>query len=195
MESRISLGANLTNALFITYGEDVYIERASGRNIRSDVIEYAKNTPECWPAKDFPEGNWGEMIKGIQVSLRFNQQSYTNGEQISATVLVRNTTNHVFGFYYSNKVSLGVVNYLACTVSNQPVASKPDYAGLRMSSGGTIFLDSGFQRKYVDHLNDTFDLTNGHYLVQASIRSARMNATNGVDLYEIKSALVPIEIK
>ena len=64
-----------------------------------------------------------------------------------------------------------------------------------MPSSGSIFIDSGFQRKYVDHLNDTFDLTNGHYLIQASIKSFRMNATNGVDPYEIKSALVPIEIK
>ncbi|HEV2693530.1 MAG TPA: hypothetical protein VG347_11595 [Verrucomicrobiae bacterium] len=195
LESRISLGANLTNALFIIDDGPVYIETETNRYLDPAIIEQAKQMPECWPAKNFPEGNWGEPVKGIHVSLRFDKQVYTNGENIKATVLVRNETNHVFGFYYANKVAWGVANYRMYTVSNQPVAAKPDYTGVRVLSSSMLFLDSGFQRKYVDRLGDTFNLMNGRYLVQASIQSIRMNATNGVDPYEITSAKVPIEIR
>jgi len=190
-ESRSSAVWGATNPIFLNSDNSYY----SGGGSDPQKIEAAKKTRESLPAKDFPEGNWGDLVDGVQVSLRFDKLSYTNGEPINAIVLVRNTAGHDFSFEYSNKVGLGVINYLAYAKSGQPIASKPKYDGLITLSGTSVLINSGFQRKFVEHLNDTFALTNGNYMVQASIISYRAGQTNSLAPYEIKSAKVPIEVK
>ena len=177
--------------VFIVEKNDIYLARGG---IDPGVITEAQRTRECWPAKDFPEGNWGKPEDGVQVSLRFDKRSYTNREPIRAIVLVRNASNRVFVFYDSNDVGLGTVSYLAYTESNQYVASKPKYSGLRLYSGTINSVHPGMQRKFEDDFNRTYDLTSGNYLVEASIISHRAAGTNMVP-YEIKSAKVPIGIK
>lgn len=191
---------NSTNIIYVTDNGHIYLETLKKRWIDPRYIAEAKTNRESWPANAFPEGNWGELDNGIQVSLRFDKQIYTNQEPINAIVLVRNTTNRGFVFYDSNDVAPGTVNFLAYTESNQLVAQKPrNYIGLRYSNGGMNGIRAGLQLKYVDFLNRTYDLTNGNYLVQASITAYRTNGTNttipyGVP-YEIKSAKVPITIR
>ncbi len=65
------------------------------------VNDYATKT-ESLPAKDDPTGNWGSIIEGVQLSIRFTNQVYRVGEPCIATILWRNTTNHTVAFCYSS---------------------------------------------------------------------------------------------
>jgi hypothetical protein len=190
---------NSTNVLYVTDDGHIYLETVKKRWINPRYIVEAKTNRESWPAKDFPEGNWGELDNGIQVSLRFGKQIYTNQEPIKAIVLVRNTTNGGFIFDDSNDVAPGMVNFLAYTESNVFVTQKPRNPDPRMPSGRVNVVGAGLQIKHVDSLNRTYDLPNGNYLVQASITAyyaGQTNTTfpNGLPR-EIKSAKVPITIR
>jgi hypothetical protein len=217
-----AFGANETNALFVTDNGHIFLETAQARWIDPQIIKSAKTNCESWPAKDFPEGNWGKLTNGIQVSLRFDKLTYRYQEPIQVIVLVRNYTNRAVVLNGYNEVSLGRAEYLVFDASNKLIASKPKYTGLRSPSAGfadTIY--AGLQRRYVDCLNGTYDLTNGNYLVQASISGYSVNGnveppvqiiltngsyqarvthpstteTNTMSFFEIKSAEVPIEVK
>lgn len=189
-------GPNLSNTLFITYANNIYLQtsKEAAPYISPEVIEQARKSPESWPAKDFPEGNWGELTNEIQLSLRFAKASYTNGEPIDAIVLVRNTTNHFIYFEFSNQSGIGCINYLAWTGSNQPVQAQPVHQLVMFSRSGDE-IAAGLQNKYVESLNNTFDLTNGNYFIQASITSLYKNEAYVWMPYHITSAKVPIEIR
>jgi hypothetical protein len=59
----------------------------------SPALLAALNAPECAPVEDDPEGNWGEMVDGLRLSLRFQPRSITNGTPLVAVVILRNVTN------------------------------------------------------------------------------------------------------
>src|SRR5437867_456520 len=78
--------AEETNKLFIT--DNGFLVADHER-----LLEEAKKSKESLPAEAFPEGNWGSPKKGFQLSLRFDKPTYTNGENITAIILLRNVTN------------------------------------------------------------------------------------------------------
>lgn len=183
-----------TNTTFVTDDGHIYFKKGFLKYLDPQKFEAAKKFRESLPAKDFPEGNWGLPVEGIQVSLRFNKSSYTNGELIDTIVLVRNTTNEYFLYPpCNNKVTWREVDFKAYTSSNQLVESKPLDNSIHFG-GPLVSLLPGIQNKYENHLNDTYDLTNGSYLVQAAIEFSGGTSPNG-EWIEIKSAKVPIEIK
>src|SRR5579863_10307388 len=75
-----------TNKMYFTYGSFSNPSATSGPPVPGIIYSKTKvetNDPrEFLPAKDFPEGNWGEPFNGLQLSLRFAKQTYTNGEPI-----------------------------------------------------------------------------------------------------------------
>jgi hypothetical protein len=187
---------NQTNVFFITDDGQIFIQTMTNIYINPELIAAAKTNRESWPAKEFPEGNWGELKEGGQISLRFDKQVYTNQEPINVVILVRNTTNHVIFFYNANDVAPGEINFLAYDQSKQLIPQKQRYLGLRQpSAGGVNIVRPGLQRKYVDTLNRTYDLTNGNYFVEASITLRPMTGTNTSSSVEVKSEKVPITIK
>jgi hypothetical protein len=220
--ARFAFGLDTTNALYITDNGHIFLESAKGRWIDPQIIETAKTNCESWPAKDFPEGNWGELTNGVQVSLRFDKRTYTYQEPIQAIVLVRNYTNRAIVLNGYNEVSLGRINYLVFGASSKIIDSKLKYTGIRMPSAGFIdTIYAGLQSRYVDCLNKSYDLTNGNYLIQASVTGYSVNGnvkspvqlistngsyqvrvtrppiaeTNTMSFFEIRSAKVPVEIK
>lgn len=211
-----SLQAIETNTFFPTDDGHIYLDTETGKIINPRKVEEAKKIRESWPAQNFSEGNWGEVDHGCQLSLRFDKLVYTNGEFISAVVLVRNATNdqnYLVLFLYSNKITGGSINYSVYAASNTAITLKPSRAEPRISAPSS----TGFrafahtQRKFSDHLNDMFDLTNGVYFVQASVSghgqlvdTNRHPSVSGIELpkalgkmdfIELKSAKVRIEIK
>ena len=56
-------------------------------------IKDAAKLPESHPAEQDPEGHWGEATNGLQISLRFEKQTFTNGEPVNAVMFMRNVTN------------------------------------------------------------------------------------------------------
>ena len=49
--------------------------------------------PKCRPAEDDPEGHWGAPSEGYQLSIRLEKETFTNGEPITASVLLRNVSD------------------------------------------------------------------------------------------------------
>ena len=47
----------------------------------SILIQRAQTASECRPADQDPEGNWGTVTEGFQLSLRFEREEYLVGEQ------------------------------------------------------------------------------------------------------------------
>lgn len=64
------------------------------RRVRTQQLLDARKSPESRPAALDPEGHWGEVLGGFQISLRLARPSYTNAEPIVATVLIRNVSDH-----------------------------------------------------------------------------------------------------
>ena len=58
-------------------------------------VKEGKKLKESLPANEYPEGKWGGIKGGFQLSMCFEKQIFTNDEPIMATILVRNVTNHV----------------------------------------------------------------------------------------------------
>jgi hypothetical protein len=64
------------------------------------LLTQAQNSEESLPAKDFPEGNWGPVTNGCQLSLRFTKSVFKVGEPVTATLLLRNVTEHTLNCSY-----------------------------------------------------------------------------------------------
>ena len=211
-----------TSGFYVIEDGSIYIGASGQGQIDPQKLEEAKTNCESWPAKDFPGGNWGELTNGFQVSLRFDKQIYTDKEPVQSIVLVRNITNRNIVFYDSNEASLAAINYLVYDESGQFMAPKPKYIGQRISSGGMNVIRAERQLRYVDNLNEAYDLPRGNYLVQASIGPCYLvganlkppvqiiltnggytvnvathpvNDADATKPVEVRSAKVPIQIK
>jgi hypothetical protein len=157
----------------------------------SNKLAESKKSKECFSVEKFPEGNWGTIEKGFQLSLRFDKQRFTNGEPIHALILLRNTTNHS-------------LSYPACISS---IAGKEGPIGLRVYSGSgetilpiqddieivstrDFLLRPKTQHKYVERLDTRYKFsTNGTYFVQAGLIVMETK-----EIMTVTSAKVPITI-
>lgn len=89
----ITANANETNTLDVAKNDRSYWPTKADGAIWPEKLVAGKIPRECLPAKDFSEGNWGQVTNGCQVSLRFSKQAFTNGEPIEGIILMRNVTN------------------------------------------------------------------------------------------------------
>jgi len=167
------LFASETNSHFATVDD-------SGKNVSSS----GAGTNEYLPADQFAEGNWGAATNGVQLSLQFNKATYTNGEPIIATLLVRNVTNKMTSFvcsYVSNRD--GPVRFIVTTDDNRSVEPVQFDS---ISPLKTNFLPAT-QRKFVERFDKDYYLTNGNYYARAYVM------TDTPRVYA-ESAKVPIKI-
>jgi|GEM_PF-4543038 len=152
----LNLIASETNKLFVTINE-----------WENNVSDFTNGTNEYLPAKLFPAGNWGEAKNGIQLSLRFDKTGYTNGEPITATILVRNVSSKRMPynkFYVSGRD--GPVRFVVSSASNHRVEAVP--MGENCSCMGAD-IRAGGQNKFLERLDKEFYLTNDTYFVQAYV--------------------------
>jgi hypothetical protein len=55
------------------------------------MVKYEKLLArEALPAEQDPEGNWGAVTNGLQMSVRLYQRQFTNGQPVRVTILWRN---------------------------------------------------------------------------------------------------------
>lgn len=92
---------SIPSNLFLTDNGFLFWYGPSGEKVVhiKDIWDAEKN-PESRPAAQFPEGNWGKPSNGFQLSLRFENKVYTNGEPMMATTLMRNVTNTQLTYYF-----------------------------------------------------------------------------------------------
>lgn len=140
----------------------------NGHAMRPEKNRTGKISREDLSAKDFPEGNWGQVTNGCQVSLRFPKRAFTNGEPIIGTVIVRNVTNQdVYYFYHPSGQRNGPVGYVVTTSSGRTLPN-PDVS--RFFQGGrTYTLEPGTQHRHLKDLSKDYHLMNGAYSVHAEI--------------------------
>ena len=155
------------------------------------LLEEAKKAQESLPVKDFPEGNWGIIQDGFQLSLRFEKQTFTNGEPIPATLLLRNITNQDLEFlkFPAPWLEGPIMFKIASSTTGEIIPQR--------ESGGGVFSGSTYGRlrpdsqvKYLERLNRAYDLTNGTYTVWAYKSIGFPTPTS-----EVKSAPVAIKIE
>ena len=148
--------------------------------------------PECRPAKDFPEGNWGSTNAGLQLSLRFTKQTYTDGEPITAILLVRNVTNELVSFVLLQNGMLGGPIPFEVMAGDGHLIPAREYSTWIMVNPSSWMptIPPQTQRKLEEHLDGAYNLTNGTYSIRAvlSVGQEEGNA-------EVKSAAVPLRIE
>ncbi len=86
-----------TNAIpagiFVTDDGNLFWGQRGKRVLNARAVQAAISSDECQPAEKDPRGNWGEAASGLQLSLRFEKNHYTNGEPVLAAAIIRNVSD------------------------------------------------------------------------------------------------------
>ena len=151
----------------------------------------ASSLKESRPAKDDPEGHWGEVREGTQLSLRLDKDTYTNDEPINADILLRNVSEkpETFFFYEPKDWPLQlIVRKLITNTSDDAAGELIQEIQSRRLTGSLwrLTIPIGKQRKFVIGLTNLFDLTPGKYDIQAQqlvVNLERKVTTNVVSGY------------
>lgn len=77
-----------TNSFFVTPNEWSSV-------VTPDQIEDAKTNIECQPSENDPNGHWGPIYYGYQLSIRLNKDMFQTNEPVIATIIYRNTGTNV----------------------------------------------------------------------------------------------------
>lgn len=152
----------------------------------------AAQSSESWPAEQDPEGHWGTAVKGYQVSLRFAQTVFTNGQEINATVLLRNVSDKTLGFPLIRNVS--IPSYGGIAENFEFVVIGPDgkqLEGMERKPVSPHYLQiwQGTQKKFSLSLTNEFKFEIiGKYRIQAKTLadgSGRLLVTSGEAVIEV----------
>lgn len=168
-----------TNVFLTDTGRVFWYQRGE-RLVPTSKIQEALKSNESLPANQDPGGHWGKVVDGLQLSLRFDTQQFTNGEPVSATILMRN-------------VSTNQLTYITDTMTLQPapinVVVWRDNERLKLITAGKHTFIEGTarraslfpqtQHKYSVRLDKYYDFSHpGDYKVQAEYDNPR-RATGG----------------
>lgn len=142
-----------------------------------EQIEKALRAHDSRPAKDAPEGNWGSAVEGFQLSLRLDKKSFTNGEPITACVILRNVSGTTRGYPYEFTPDEREITFVLLRGEDRILGKydiKPDATfveklrAIRTGHGWVRESPPGTQHKTLVNLSSYFQLTNsGDYVVQA----------------------------
>jgi hypothetical protein len=74
-------------------GDTIFVTGTNGsRLVPRKALEAALKSPESRPAAEYPEGHWGPVVKGWQLSLRLSTNAVSPGQPLYGTMLLRNVT-------------------------------------------------------------------------------------------------------
>ena len=167
-----NISAQTTNSipsnLFLTDNGFLFWYKSGQRLINVKKIKEAEKSPESRPAIEDPEGHWGQPTNGFQLSLRFEKQTFTNGEPIVAVMLIRNVTNAPLTHFKPT--------YVKVTRDGQPLKRKNgnglDLIEITMWPETTLFPQT--QHRYQENLNQSYDLNeSGGYVFQAECKQPK----------------------
>ena len=163
-----------TNQFYIT--DDFVTHQGDTLPFTPEHIEKARHTKECRPAQQDPEGHWGPVTEGFQLSIRLQKDTFTNGEPVKVCVILRNVSGKLLR-YFSNPIEdpmskivlMRGQQRLLGNNETKPGATFPERLKyLHSGSLGSLPSPVGTQRKFLVELSKMFDLgTNGEYVVQA----------------------------
>lgn len=141
-----------------------------------EQIEKAKHATESRPAEQDPEGHWGPATEGFQLSIRLQKESFTNGEPVTACIILRNVSGRLLRYFNASindpmsKVVL-MRGQERVPGKDEPKPGATPREILKAAHRGSMSSfqsPPGTQRKFLVELDKMFDLsTNGEYVVQA----------------------------
>jgi hypothetical protein len=157
--------------------DDLLLRGSKTTAFSFEQIEAAKRAKDSRPAEDDPEGNWGTVSEGFQLSIRLEKNSFTNGEPISAYMILRNVSDKALRFpvSYGNdpETKLTLKKGETALLTHDEALSIP-----RTDSFSLQPMPAGIQCKYTLDLSTIFDLkTNGTYSIQATKKIPNMDQT------------------
>lgn len=157
LAARIGCAGHETNAFFVT---------AEGYPIYQEKIEAASRAPECRPVELDPEGHWGPITEGFQLSLRFTNTVVHVGEPLIATIILRNVSpTNLFNSVWGRDTQYTMV---ITDSSGQPLLGAEWRGGSRFPG----VLDKGTQLKVESNLTLRYPFTRpGTYSVYAMRRA------------------------
>ena len=172
--AQVIAGVPSTNSippnLFLTDNGSLFVYKFSTgeRMVHIKDIERATNSPESRPADQDLEGHWGQATNGFQLSLRFETETFTNGELIVAVTLMRNITNQPKTYFQGIQIVASRDGKLLERKKNKN-KDEIDMKEITLFPETTLFPQT--QRRNQETLNGIYDLTqNGEYVFQAVCR-------------------------
>ncbi len=177
----INLSAT-TNVVFITDERLTHYEETI--QFTPAQMEHARGSKESRPSEADPEGNWGEVTEGFQLSIRLEKEVFTNGEPVNATVILRNVSGRPLKYEVMYGADDGIKLNLLKGESRVAVTNNPTGTNfldrlrtIRSGSMGIYTSPPGTQRKFTKRIDQGFDLTStGGYVVTAKRTVPSTNA-------------------
>jgi len=126
-----------------------------GLVVGDDVIEAARLAKECRSATTDIEGNWGRVMDGLQMSIRFETNSFSPQQPVRALVILRNVTNEM-RYYSLVRPGDALLHLHAVDRNGDSVRRKESTDSIGCFR---IFVRPGTQRRETVDLRDSFDVT------------------------------------
>ena len=175
-----------TNRFYVTDETD-----APGQEIPASPKPTAPATAsrDSRPATDDPEGNWGSVTEGFQLSIRFGKDTFTNGEPVIASIILRNVSTNKLWYPVAYGVDRQTTLVLKRDQNVVPRRGEPKLgtsleARLEAVQAGAEGLCPswvGTQRRFYLGLNGRFELSPGTYSVEVRRRVTNLNRTAMVE--------------
>lgn len=158
--------------------------------------------PECFPAVQDTNGNWGEPTDGLQLSTRIRHKSYLVGEPVDALILYRNLGSQWRNYYHGDIPSYHYT-YILHRGTNVVTWTNP-FPGpnaFRASHLGPPNIHDRSQLGFVVRLNQFFDIKRlGEYSFQVSRHEplfsglGETNIVSGTAKFRIVEVIPPDEV-
>ncbi len=181
---------NIPTNCFLTDSGGLFFFRQGVPAVGTNKIAEAMRLRESRPADQDPEGHWGAVDSGLQLSLRFEKSTYSNGEPVVATILIRNVSASTIEYvraYATGRVS--PIKVLAWH-ADAPFALKPAPDPVRASMTD-IPLFPHSQHKYQVNLGNFYDLNkDGAYVFQAQYKGLLRKLNRHAELASQSVAVV-----
>jgi len=161
-------------------------------SVTTEKLKTALNSATNVPADDDPEGNWNWPSEGFQMSVRTDKSSYSLGEAVRATVLVRNAVQNTLSYYYVSGGG-GPINIILIRDGRDEVSLKQTTGPhFLVGSSRSVDLQPQTQRKYEIPVNERYDLTQpGEYLLYTILRVPKRD---GAGYAEVRSGNVRFNV-
>lgn len=132
------------------------------------AVEEARKAADSRQAEDDPEGNWGDVINGSQLSVRLDKEQYAFGETLVAHIIIRNLGSEVLAYPFSFpdlETQISIIDDRYQSVSRlKPPSERP-----QVVSGGAMQIRPGWQRKYDFRIDTLYKFsTPGTYSINVS---------------------------
>jgi hypothetical protein len=159
--------------LFLTDDNRLFSYRKGERVIQASKIQEAQRANESRPAHQDPEGHWGKVTDGFQLSLRFGKYEFTNGEPVTATILMRNVSGKPLTYPIQSVIGQPSPIYVSVWKDERQLRLKRDDPVTIVRFASNVTLQPRTQHKYRLQLDKFYDLrANGPYSVRAEYGSS-----------------------